>query len=90
MHLTWECVVLSLKKTPYAYVPLEPSNLCIVTIQFDERFANRTPKKVVSVGVIRQTKSTWSIRANERTAAKVTGPITVLCRKPVDLRITQK
>ena len=88
--MTWECVVLSLKKTPYAYFPLEPSSLRIVMIQFDERFANRTQKKVVSVGVVRQTKSTWSIRANERTAAKVTCPITVLCRKPVDLRITHK
>ena len=54
-------------KTIYAYFPLGPSSPPSEVAKSNERLANRTRKRVLCVGVVKQTQSAWFIRANECT-----------------------
>ena len=42
-----------------------PSSLPIVVAQTDKRLANRTLKRLLSLGVVKQTQSAWFIRLTE-------------------------
>ena len=41
------------KKTFYAYFPVRPTGVFVVVAQHDKRFASKTQKGVLSVGVVR-------------------------------------
>ena len=48
---------MSLGKTLYAYFPLGSSSLSVVVVLPHKRLTNRTQKKMLCVGVVRQTQS---------------------------------
>ena len=45
----WQCVIVLIKKTLYAYLSLIPSNPLFVLAQHDEKLANKTQKKSSAV-----------------------------------------
>ena len=57
--------LVPLAKTFYVYFLLGPNSPPVVAAQPDKRPANRTPKRVLCFGAVRQAQSAWFVRTND-------------------------